>query len=162
MVISMMTVIAFALIFLGFIGTIVPVLPGTVLIFVGALLYWWGVGFAAPAVVTLWWLGGLMVASLVVDYLGGVYGAKRFGASRAGVWGGVVGALVGIVIPPPLVGIVIGTFVGTVVAELVWGDADHAKALRSGAGSALGFLGGTLIKVIIALVMIALFFRGII
>jgi len=161
MVISTVTVFAFMLIAVGVIGTIVPVLPGTVIIFAGMLLYWWGVGFAVPAVAILWWLSGLTVASLGVDYLAGIYGAKRFGASRAGVWGGVVGALVGIVIPPPLVGIVIGTFVGTVVAEMVWGGADHTRALRSGAGSALGFLGGTLIKVVIALVMIILFFRGI-
>ncbi len=139
----------------GLIGSIVPGIPGPVLVLAGALVYAVYTDFAAVSWRLLLFFAGLTLLSQLLDYTASVIGAKKFGASRWGIAGSFAGALAGVVIAG-IPGLIIGPFVGAVLCELVRGSTLHAS-MRTGFGTFVGFLGGALGKLIIALIMIGLF-----
>jgi len=133
----------------GLIGLIVPVLPGVPLIAVGAVLAAWLSGFERLAALELAWVIGLAVLAQVIDYAAGVLGASRFGASRAGLWGSVIGGLLGVLFFPPW-GFLTGALLGAVMAEIVVGR-ELVAAVRSGVGALVGALGGVVAKLFIVI-----------
>lgn len=144
--------IVFILFYLvGLIGLIVPVLPGVPLIAVGAVLAAWLTGFERLAGLELAWVIGLAVLAQVIDYVAGLLGASRFGASRAGLWGSVIGGLLGVVFFPPW-GFLTGALVGAVIAEIVVGR-ELVAAVRSGLGALVGTLGGLVARLFIVIAM---------
>src|ERR1700759_3764278 len=80
----------------GFIGSIVPLLPGPPLVWISAIGHrlWFGPHSASLPV--LIFLTVLTIAALVLDHFASVYGAKRFGATWRGLMGAFVGGVVGI------------------------------------------------------------------
>ncbi len=137
-------------------GSVVPGMPGPPLVFVGALAYALLTGFAKLGWSVMLTLAGLAALSQVLDYLASAYGAKRFGGSRWGIWGSVLGGLIGLVLFS-LPGMIVGLFAGAVLPELLLGRKDAATSLKIGGGSLLGFLGGTLLKLVFSLAMIGIF-----
>jgi hypothetical protein len=153
-------IIVIALFAIGLAGTILPTLPGNILIFAGALVY--GI-FTEFEEVTLWVvavLAGISLGAQVLDYVAGAYGAKRFGASKYGIWGAVIGGILGFIILN-IAGLIVGVFMGAIVPEVLSGQTPKG-ALRIGWGSLLGFLGGTLMKFILGLVAIGIFLFAIV
>jgi uncharacterized protein YqgC (DUF456 family) len=124
----------------GLVGLIVPVVPGAPLIAVGAVIAAWLTGFERLSATPLAWVIGLAVLAQVIDYVAGIVGASRFGASRAGLWGMVIGGLLGVAFFPPW-GFLTGTLLGAVIAEIVVGR-EFVAAVRSGLGALVGTLGG--------------------
>lgn len=149
-------VATWVLIFVGLIGTIVPVLPGVGLVFGGILLYALYFGVATVGMTTLVFLGLMAGLSFVLDLLASLYGAKRFGATHFGIWGSIIGGLVGLAILS-LPGLFIGLFLGAVAGEYFFGKKKADQALQAGIGSILGFLAGTVLKLILAVVMVLVF-----
>jgi uncharacterized protein YqgC (DUF456 family) len=101
------------------------------------------------------------LAITLLDYYVPIYGTKKFGGSKAGVWGSTIGLIVGIFVLPflgivigpfGLLGIILGPFLGAYIGEKWVGKADE-HAWRSAWGSFLGFLAGTFIKIAYALVI---------
>ncbi|MDO7787093.1 DUF456 domain-containing protein [Desulforamulus aquiferis] len=140
----------------GMLGTFLPVLPGAPLILIGMLIY----GFFEQFANLTWqfFLGQFILVLLVfgVDYLAGIWGVKRFGGSKHGIYGSLIGAVLGIFVLGPL-GIILGPFLGAVVGELIaYKKAD--QAVRAGIGTLVGFLGGSLLKLSVQLLMIVWFF----
>lgn len=132
-------------IFIGVIGCFVPVLPGPPLAYIGLLMLQL---LNEPAFTTRFLLIWAAITAFVtlLDYVIPVYGTKKFGGSKRGVWGSVVGLIIGIFFFPPF-GIIIGPLLGALVGELSAGKASSV-AIRSAIGSFVGFLAGTLIKLI--------------
>lgn len=145
-----MVVMGGILVFLGILGGFLPVLPGPPLGFAGLLLLHF-TSLAEFSVTFLVVMGVIVLLVSILDYLVPILGAKRFGGSRLGVVGCVVGLLLGIFIFPPF-GIIIGPFLGAIIGELINGD-DLNKAVKSGFGSFLGYLFGTGIKLALSFVM---------
>lgn len=137
----------------GVAGVILPALPGVPLTALGAVLAAWLVGFEQFGVAPLIWVGVLGVLSQVAEYVSSAVGAKRFGASRAGLWGSIVGSLVGLIFFPPL-GFLFGAMAGAFAAEMLAGR-NVAEATRSGLGALVGTLGSIIAKLFI-LVAIAI------
>jgi uncharacterized protein YqgC (DUF456 family) len=144
-----------ALFLIGLVGTILPTLPGTLLIFAGALGYGIFTGFEEVTLWVLAALAGISIGAQVLDYVAGAYGAKRFGASKYGIWGAIIGGILGLIILN-IVGLIVGVFLGAIVPEILLGQG-LKESLRIGWGSLLGFLGGTLMKFILGLLMIGIF-----
>lgn len=140
---------------LGAAGTILPVVPGTPLIFLAALGYGLYEHFQNITISVLAVLFFLMVVSLLIDYFAGVVGAKKYGATRYGTWGSFLGGIVGVVIFN-IPGLLIGPFAGAVIGELVSGKKID-QALKVGLGSVLGLAGGAFFKFVIALAMIVIY-----
>ena len=136
---------------LGVAGTFLPVLPGTPLIAIGALLYGLVTHFQQITLLDFGLLVGLSILAEGLEYLMGVFGAKKFGANKAGLLGGTVGVFLGLIFMGP-VGIVVGPFFGAILAELFTGR-PFREAVRVGVGSLVGVLGGMLLTFLISLVM---------
>ena len=132
-------------IFVGLIGCFVPIIPGPPLGYVGLLMLQL---LEEPAFTTRFLLIWAAITAIVtfLDYVIPVYGTKKFGGSKRGVWGSVIGLIIGIFFFPPF-GIIIGPLLGALVGELSAGKAS-AAAIKSAFGSFVGFLAGTLIKLI--------------
>ena len=149
-----------ALLLAGFAGSFLPLLPGTPLILAGAFFYNFSVQRLlmqpehALGAGTLWGLAGLMVLAHLVDFGFSLVGANQFGASRRGVWGGVLGLVVCFFFGLP--GMLLGPVVGVVAGE-VFGGRDFAAALRAAWGTAVGTAAGTLARVSIAFLMLLWF-----
>ena len=146
--------LAALLIVVGLVGTILPILPGVPLVFGGMLLAAWADGFAHVGTRTLVVLGLLTVFTIIVDFVAGIFGAKKVGASRYAVIGAVLGTVIGIFFGLP--GILLGPFFGALIGELVAGGTLH-KATGVGVGAWLGFLVGAVLKLAICFAMLGIF-----
>ncbi|WP_452222299.1 DUF456 domain-containing protein [Lacinutrix salivirga] len=140
--------------FLGLAGSILPVLPGPPLSWVGLLLL-----YLTNAVPNNWWFLGITfgIAMLVfaLDYIIPAIGTKKFGGSKLGMIGTTVGLIVGLIAPIPA-GIIIGPFFGALIGELI-NEADSKTAIKAAFGSFLGFITGTFMKFIVAIVYFGFF-----
>lgn len=151
--------LAIVLMALGLIGTIVPVVPGTTIILIAAVTHCLAVGvqrsvgWTALVAMVL-----LTLVSYAVDAAAGYLGAKRFGATRWGIVGGVVGALLGLFAGLP--GLFIGPVIGAIAGEFIGGK--HLVAAgRAGWGTLLGNIAGIIAKLFLALIMIAIFIMNV-
>jgi uncharacterized protein YqgC (DUF456 family) len=144
-----------ALLFLaGLVGSVVPWMPGPLLILAGAVLWAFATGFEALGWGRLAILAALAALGFVLDFLAGALGARRYGASRWGIVGAVAGAVVGLFLGP--FGLVLGCVAGAVVGELLRG-ADLRGSVRSGLGALVGLLAGLVADLVVSVTMIGLF-----
>lgn len=139
----------------GALGTLLPFLPGTPLIFAGALLYAWHTGFETVSRNTLIALFLLMFLGEALEKISAFLGAKKFGATRRGLIGVLVGGIGGLLLGGPL-GLAAGPFLGAFLFEFLPGRSFDGS-LRAAVGAFVGLLGGMLGKFLIALAMIGVF-----
>lgn len=144
------------LMFLGVIGSFLPILPGPPISWLGLLLL-----YLTKAIPNDWvFLGITFVIAIVVfvlDYIIPAIGTKKFGGSKAGVIGTTIGLIVALVFPIlGVFGIILWPFVGALVGELL-NKADQKTALKAAFGSFLGFLTGTFLKFLVGIIFFGLF-----
>ena len=147
------TLVGFACIFFTTFGTLIMLL--------GAILYALLTNFALIGFKTLLLLFGLYLVGEVSEYVFIIIGAKKFGASNAAVigalLGGIAGAIIGVFVFG--VGIIFGTFLGIFLGAFLvelFVQRDMVKSLKAGTGGVLGRVGSIFVKMILALVMIAI------
>jgi uncharacterized protein YqgC (DUF456 family) len=134
---------------LGLAGAVLP-LPGPPLSFVGmlALEYSGYADFGTTVLVTL----GIITAILaVVDYYVPIWGTKKFGGTRWGVYGSALGLLAGFFLGP--LGWIVGPFVGAFVAEFLH-DQNTGRAGKAAFGSFVGLMAGMAVKILVCLIML--------
>ncbi|MDD3641420.1 MAG: DUF456 domain-containing protein, partial [Atribacterota bacterium] len=125
-----MIIIGFILNIIGIIGVIVPALPGVVLNYLALILLYLSRGQTAISIDMLIIFGLLTVSVSVLDYILPFLGAKKYGASRTGIWGAAVGMIIGLLFFPPF-GIIFGLLIGAFVGELIAGK-DQSQAFKAG------------------------------
>jgi len=129
---------------LGLAGSVLPILPGPPLSFIGLFLLALLKHFSpplTPAFVII--LAIVTVLVVVMDYIIPLLGAKRYGASKWGVWGSVLGMAIGIFWSP--FAMLLGAFLGAVVIEWLVGK-KKGEALRAGWGVVMGTLFATILR----------------
>ena len=141
---------------LGIAGGILPIIPGPPLSYIG-LIFLHITGTYQFESNFLWLWAGITVVVYIADYIIPAWGTKKFGGSRTGVIGSIVGLILGLIFFPPF-GIIIGPFAGAVIGELMVGK-DSDSAFKSGLGSFIGFLTGTILKLIVSGMMTWYFFE---
>ena len=151
---TLLWALAVLLIVVGFVGIVIPALPGTILIYVGLLLAAWADGFARVGTVTLVVLGVLAAFSYAIDFIAAALGAQRLGASPRAVAGAGLGTLAGLFFGIP--GLILGPFVGAVAGELTV-HRDVKRASRAGLAAWIGFVVGMGVKIGLAVGMVAIF-----
>lgn len=145
---------AVVLVIVGLLGTVVPIIPGAALVFAGLLLAAWVDGFTRVGPVGLTIIGLLAALSWVADFVAGLLGAKRVGASPQALVGATLGGAFGLFLGIP--GMILGPFVGAVGGELI-AKRELVQAGKVGLGTWLGLVAAAVVKVIIAFMMIATF-----
>ena len=151
---ALLWVPAVLLVAAGVAGTVLPALPGPVLVFAGLLLGAWAEHFDRVGWPTLAVLGLLTAGAYVVDLLAAAAGARRFGASRRAAVGAALGTLLGLFFGIP--GVIVGPFAGALAGE-VWARRGLEGAGRAGVGAWLGFLFGAVLKLAIVFAMVGVF-----
>lgn len=143
-----------SLVILGLIGTIVPFLPGHLLIFAAAFVPFFSLEDEGG--VELWGLlvlGIGLVLAQVLEFMSGAVGTRWFGGTRWGAFGAFVGGIVGIFFMP--FGLLLGPLIGAFSCEWILTDKTVKPATASGVGSVIGTLTGMVLKIVVALIMIA-------
>ena len=146
--------LAVVLVIVGLAGTVMPVIPGALLVFAGLFVAARADGFARVGTVALVIIGALGVLSFVADFVASLLGAKRVGASPQALVGAALGGGIGLFLG--LAGMIVGPFIGAVAGELL-ARGRIAQAGKVGLGTWLGLLAAAVLKVIIAFMMIATF-----
>jgi len=140
-------VVTICLLVLGFIGTLVPFLPGHLILFFAAGAHWLMLRQDSGVE---WWtfvvLGVLLILSQVFEFLSGAAGT-RWGAA-----GALIGGMVGIFFIP--FGLLLGPLIGSMFCEFVFAKKEVRSATVSGVGSVLGTVAGMVIKIIVGVLMI--------
>lgn len=139
----------------GMAGIIVPIIPSIPLIWLGSFIYAIFTHFEKITWVVLLIFALLTIFSIVLENIGNVYGAKRFGATKWGIIGSIAGTGVGFYTGGP-VGLILGPVIGTIIFEFIGGKG-YKGALKSGLGNFVGFLGGSILKFVVGLAMIIVF-----
>ncbi|KJD36928.1 membrane protein [Tamlana sedimentorum] len=149
-----LVIIGSLLMFLGIIGSFLPILPGPVTSWIGLLV----LHFTNAVTLETSFLiitGVIALFIYILDYIIPAIGTKRFGGSKYGVIGTTIGLIVGLIAPIPG-GIIIGPFLGALVGELL-NKSDTKTATRAAFGSFLGFITSTFIKFVVAVIYTGLF-----
>ena len=120
----------------GMVGCILPIIPGPILSFSALILLSWIKSWQSFSQTFLIVMGILTGLLLLLDYVAPALGAKKYGASKRGLWGSAIGMLIGIFFIPPW-GMIVGAFIGALVGELAAGKSGR-KALRAGWGILIG------------------------
>lgn len=149
-------ILGFIFIISGILGSVLPIIPGPPLSWLGLLML-----FLTSAIPNDWVLliSTLIVALVVfmLDYIIPAIGTKKFGGSRAGMFGTTIGLIVAIVFPVlGFFGIIVWPFIGALVGELL-NKSDKKTATKAAFGSFLGFLTGTFLKFLVAIVYAGIF-----
>ncbi|MBL7112737.1 MAG: DUF456 domain-containing protein [Bacteroidales bacterium] len=139
-----------AVMVLGILGCVLPVIPGPPISFVGLLLLHF-TKYADFSIEFLILWGTVAVVVTVLDYIVPIWGTKKFGGTKAGMWGAGIGLVAGIFFFPPI-GIIIGPFAGAVIGEAIKGK-QAGEAFMAGFGSFLGLLLGIGLKLAASIMM---------
>jgi hypothetical protein len=150
------------LMLLALIGTVLPVLPGIPLAWVGLLIYATGTGFQKISVLTVVVFLIVTLATMATGYFAPMLGARKNRASRGGMIGAFLGLALGVILFN-VWGLVLGPFLGALAGELI-ANRPPGQAVRSALGTLLGFIAGTLLQIVVILIMAGFFvvslFRG--
>jgi uncharacterized protein YqgC (DUF456 family) len=138
----------------GLAGTVLPILPGIPMIFGGIWLVAAVDDYRHLGLAWLLVIGALGALGVLVDFVAGAMGAKRVGASPRALWGATIGTVVGMFFNIP--GLILGPFVGALLGELSAGTS-VLRSAHVGAGTWIGLLAGTLVKLVISFLMVGLF-----
>lgn len=142
-------VLGIIMMLVGILGSILPLLPGPPLCFVALLIQ--QLRTEPPFTAKFLWIWvGITVVVTALDYIIPLYGTRKFGGSKYGIWGCTIGLVAGFWLGP--LGIIIGPFAGAFIGEMIASNnSDHA--LKAAWGSFVGFLLGTLLKLVVCFVM---------
>ena len=146
-------IIAAMIILVGFVATFLPIVPGPLVILIGALVHRFWLGAEnGISWIGMGLLGLLCLGSFVLDYVAAAMGAKYFGASKWGAWGAIIGCIVGLFFG--VFGILLGPLIGAFAFEILFARQKISPATKSTWGSLVGTLGGVAAKGVIAVAMV--------
>jgi uncharacterized protein YqgC (DUF456 family) len=149
-------ILVIALFAIGMGGAIFPVLPGALAIYAAFFVYGFFISFE-PFGFWFWTVQTLIVGVLfLADYAVSAWGVKRYGGSRASVVGSTIGIIAGPFVIPAF-GLLLGPLLGAIIGELIVG-ANFNQAIKAGLGAIVGLFTSTVVKIILQLAMIVLFF----
>ena len=151
---AVLLISAVILLALGLLGTFLPVLPGPPLAWAGLLCEYF-IPDSTMSIPVLVITFATAVIITILDFAFPAIQTKKSGGTKYGTWGSTIGLIVGLFTGPW--GIIIGPFIGAFIGELINDPDDREKALKSAWGSFIGFLSGTLMKIVTVSVFIVIF-----
>ncbi|QGQ48080.1 DUF456 domain-containing protein [Metabacillus sediminilitoris] len=152
-----LTIVLFAL---SFVGIIYPIIPSIVAIWGGFVVYQFLIDSDA---LSLWFWISIALLSVVLiaaDLIANSYFVKKYGGSKISETVAAISTIVGSFIFPPF-GIILVPFLAVLVTELIL-HKETMKATKVAFATVIGFLGGSIAKVLIQLLMIVWFILAVI
>lgn len=143
-------ILGIGLCLIAIVGSLLPLLPGPPIAFAALLIQ----QFREPdpfSTKTLLIFGGVVVISLLLDFLIPIWGTKKFGGTKYGIWGCTLGFLAAFWLGP--LGVIIGPFAGAFIGEMIAGQ-NSGKSLKAAFGSFVGFLLGSFLKLVVCFFML--------
>ncbi|MFN2242886.1 MAG: DUF456 domain-containing protein, partial [Anaerolineae bacterium] len=141
---------------IGLAGSVLPVVPGHLIIVMAAVFHWFALRAASGVE---WWtfvvLIGLLALSQAYEFASGAAGARWFGGTKWGAIGALLGAIAGIFFLP--LGLILGPVIGAFALEALFAKQDFRQAATSGVGSAVGTVSSLVVKVIVGVAMVGWF-----
>jgi len=150
--------VAVVLIIFGLIGCVLPIIPGPPLSFLGILALHY-TKFASYSTNFLVIAASIAIFVTILDYMVPIWGTKKFGGTKAGMWGATLGMIIGMIFLGPL-GLIFGPLVGAIIGESIKG-ANNKDAFKAGLGAFLGFLMGVGLKLAASIYITWHFITGI-
>ena len=154
-----LAILGIILVFIGFFGSFLPVIPGPPISWAGFLLLKW-TGYIEENLegydLVLWVLLFFVVLVTILDYVVPIWGTKKYGGSKRGIWGATIGVIVGLFFGP--LGIIIGPFLGAYIGEITSGKKER-EALKAAWGSFVGFMMGVGLKFMTCAAILFFFLR---
>jgi uncharacterized protein YqgC (DUF456 family) len=147
-------ILSVLLIVVGVAGTVLPAVPGVILVLVGIVLGAWIDDFTRVSGTTVWIAAFLAVAAWVIEYLSGVMGAQKAGASKEAIVGALIGTVLGIF--SGLWGLIFMPLLGAMIGQYLV-DRDLIRARNVGLATWLGMAIGAVAKIALAFLMIGIF-----
>ncbi len=152
--ITLLWILSVALIVIGLAGLILPILPGTLLIWGGIVLGAWIDDFTRVGTITVGVITLLALLAWALDYVAGLLGAQKVGASRQALIGAALGTVAGLFMG--LVGVLFMPLVGAAVGEYL-AQKNRLRAAQVGLATWIGMMLGLIAKVVLAFVMLGIF-----
>lgn len=152
-----LTIVLFAL---SFVGIIYPIIPSVVAIWGGFAVYQFLIN---PDELSLWfWISMVVLSGVLIaaDIIANSYFVKKYGGSKTSETIAAIATIVGSFVFPPF-GIILVPFLAVLVSELII-QKDIMKATKVGFATIIGFLGSSLAKILIQLLMIVWFILAVI
>ena len=156
----LLIIIGGILVVVGIVGCVLPVLPGPPISYVSLILLSLAYRWKAYSTNFLIVMGIITVVVTVLDFILPVYLPKRYGASKYGIWGSIIGMLAGMIFFPPF-RLIIGTFLGAMLGELAF-NKDKRASLKAALGVLVGTVAAILLKVSVSGIIGFYFFRAVI
>lgn len=150
----MLWILCAALILVGLAGTVLPVLPGTILVWGGIVLGAWIDDFTRVSMTTVVVVSVLAVLAWGLDYVAGLMGAKKAGASKQALIGAAAGTVLGLFMG--LIGVLFMPLVGAALGEYL-AQKDQTRAMKVGVSTWIGIMVGLIAKVVLAFIMVGIF-----
>ena len=132
------------LILIGFMGILIPILPGPPISYIGVLILHFFTNYQLDESL-LFLLGFIVVIITFIDYYLQIYGVEKYGGGKKATNGAIIGLIIGMFIPP--LGLLVGPFFGAYIGARIEGS--NQNALRVAFGAIVGFLAGTLLKLVV-------------
>ncbi|MBP7072983.1 MAG: DUF456 domain-containing protein [Clostridia bacterium] len=149
-------ILSSAIMLTGLAGVFLPVLPGVPLVFAGAFIYAWSTSFEVITVGNIVLFAVLTAIASAVDYVGGLITAKKYGASKYGLIGGILGGILGL-IALGIPGLIIGQLAGVILGEMYFGK-QMKESFTSGFAMFVGYILGSTVKVFFAGLIVIIFY----
>lgn len=149
-------IITILLFVLSFVGIVYPIIPSVLAIWGGFAVYHFLIN---PNELSVWFWISMAILSIVLiaaDLIANSYFVKKYEGSKTAERIAAVATIVGSFIFPPF-GIILVPFVAVIVTEFII-HKDTKKALKVALATIIGFLGGSIAKIVIQFIMIIWFF----
>ena len=159
MVMTLLQILGGVLILIGIVGCVLPVLPGPILSYVALILLSLAKDWEPFSITFLIIMGVLALILSVMDNFIPAISAKKYGASKYGIWGSLIGMLLLMVVFPPW-GIFIGAFAGAVMGEFIGGTRGR-KVFQIGYGVFLGSMLGVGLKLAFCLMLLGVYIMNV-
>jgi len=147
--------VALAVMFIGLLGVVLPIIPGVAVIWVTALIYAIAEDFENIDPITMVVLSLIALPGITADVWVSSLGAKVGGASLWSIVTSLLGGIIGFLVAS-LPGAIVGSLVGLLAVEL-FRARDWRHALKASGGWIVGWLASTVVQIVVGLIMIAVF-----
>lgn len=139
-------ILAFVILLLGIIGSVVPALPGVPLAYLSLWIGRWS-GYTLFSDTFMLIMTGVCLIVFLADYFLPPLILKRTGGSSAATWGSIIGMILGLFFLP--IGMLFGMILGAFLGELWYAKKSGTEALKAAVGTFIGFLLGTGLKLLL-------------